>query len=324
MQGTDFKLYKSIIINDGDSNGGREGDTEVPTGVMCNVFPPIGDAERLAGGSRLRKLFAHNTNGANEPGHNCRVHLKTPSNGEDFYALIKGDHEDEQGDLTGAEKQHCIGVFAQAASAGDTQIVVDFDDATEVDLADDDVLWLYGANGQMYNTVDTNGVSWNGNQATIDLIDQLNVDYPEGSYCAMVIVCGDAGTVEPTFDSWQENSAAGTYDESTYPPELENFGTVRDDWTITFTSATEFSCTGLYEGAVGTGQISQDFAPTNPAKGNPYFTIKAAGWGGTWAINDTVVFKTYPASQGLWAKEIWPAGISTESENQVDIRLHIQ
>ena len=89
----------------------------------------------------------------------------------------------------------------------------------------------------------------------------MNVDYPAGSIAAMVLECG---TLEPSLEDWTETSGSGTYDESAYPPELNNKGAVDDDWTILFTSATEFTCSGLYEGSVGSGQIGTDFEPDKP------------------------------------------------------------
>jgi hypothetical protein len=308
MQQTDLKLYKSKVVSDSAGNGGREGATEVVSGVLANVFPKVGQAERIAGGSRWRKISLHPQVLASS----CKAFLSTLSTAEDHFALVAGGHTDTQGDLTGTEKMHASGSLNGAAAAGATQVVVNFEDAADVDLANGDALWIYGINGQMFNTV-SGAPSWNGNQATITLGSQLNVDYPQGSICAMVL---EIGTLQPSFDTWAETSAAGTYDEATYPPTLAQVGTVRDDFTITFTSATAFSCSGLYEGAVGTGQVSQDFSPINPATGTPYFTIDKDGWGGTWAIGNTVTFKTYPASKGLWLKEIWPAGASAQ-ENVV-------
>jgi hypothetical protein len=316
MQTSDLRLYKSKTISDTNSNGGREGYAEVQSGQLHNVFPPVPSSEREAGGSRLRKVFFH----VLQDGVNARAWLKGISTSEDHFALIEGDHEDTQGDLTGNEKKYATGTLAQQAGAGTNQVVVDFEDAQDVDLADGDPVWLYGTNGEEFNRV-SGTPTWNGNQATINLASQLTVDYPQGSICAMVL---EIGTLQPSFDSWQENSSQGTYDEEGHPPELENWGTVRDDWTITFTSPTEFSCSGLYEGNVGSGNISSDFAPVNPNTGNPYFTLRAAGWGGTWQAGDTITFKTYPSSKGLWLKEIWPAGASSTPENQLTLQLYAE
>jgi len=318
MQQSDLKLYKSKVVSDTNSNGGREGATEVVSAQMCNLFPPVSNDEREAGGSRYRKVFFHNANGSGEPASNAKAFLVSLSDAEDHFALISGDHTNTQGDLTGNEKMYATGTLAAQANQGATQIQVDFEDAADVDLANGDTLWLYGTNGQMFNTV-SGAPSWNGNRATITLGTALNVDYPQGSICAMVLVIG---TLKPSFDSWTETSQNGTYDESTYPPVLVNLGTVRDDWTLTFTSSTAFAVTGLYEGSVGSGQISQDFAPVNPATGTPYFTIKKNGWGGTWATGETITFKTYPASKGIWIKETWPAGAESDPENTVTLRLY--
>lgn len=324
MLSSDLKLFKSSVISDAGNNGGREGYSEVQSGQMQNVFPAVSSDEREAGGTRKRKVFFR----ALADAVNARAFISSPSTAEDFYALVKGDHLDVQSDLTGTEKQHTTGKLAQAASAGATQIVVTFDDASETDLEDGDLLWLSGGNGQQFNTV-SGTPSWNGNQATITLASQLNVDYPIDSICAMVVTCGNAGELKPYFDSWVETSTQGTYDENTYPLEFDHQGAVRDDWTLTITQdlgggVMGFSVAGIYEGDIGTGRTDQDFSPINPNTGTPYFTLRAAGWGGTWQVGDTITFKTYPPSQGLWLIEIWKAGANSDPDNQTSLRLYAE
>lgn len=317
MQDSDLKLYKSLVITDTSINGDRVSYTEVVDNVLNNLFPNVSAEERAAGGSRLRKAFFRNVNASLEALSNARAMIKEPSTAADFFVLIDGGQRDTQGDLSGSEKQHATGTLQSQANAGNTQIVVNFDDASETDLADTDLLWLYGGNGQMFNTV-SGAPSWNGNQATINLGSQLNVDYPAGSICAMVVSCG---TIQPSVESWVETSASGTYDETTHPLEFDAMGTVDDDWTLTFSDGTNFSVSGVKEGSIGSGSISSDFAPTNPNTSTPYFTLRSAGWGGTWAAGDTITFTTHPSGKGIWVKEIWAAGVAI-SANTVTLRLY--
>jgi hypothetical protein len=313
MQDTDLKLYKSLVITDTSINGDRVGYSEVADNVLNNLFPNVSAEERAAGGSRLRKAFFRNVNASLETLSNARVMIQHPST---------------QGDLAGTEKQHAAGVLNAQANAGGTQVVVDFDDASEVDLADTDILWIAAVtwdsgNGKWtvtaseFNTV-SGTPSWVGNQATIDLGSQLQNTYAAGSVCAMVI---DLSDIKASAESWTETSAAGTYDEASNPLEFDAMGTVDDDFTLEFSDATNFTVTGLKEGNIGSGDISTDFAPTNPNTSTPYFTLRAAGWGGTWAAGDTITFTTHPAAAGIWIKEIWAAGAAIGS-NMVPIRLY--
>jgi hypothetical protein len=157
--------------------------------------------------------------------------------------------------------------------------------------------------------------SWSANVVTIALEDQLANNYLAAE--SYVGICIEAGDVEPESLDWAENSAAGTYDETTYPLVLDNRGTVTDSFTITFTDATNFGCTGVAEGSLGSGLITSDFAPINPNTGQPYFTLNKNGWGGSWVNGDTITFKTVAAGIGLWFKEIVPPATAAESFNLV-------
>ena len=155
--------------------------------------------------------------------------------------------------------------------------------------------------------------SYVGNVATVQLQEAVaNAYAPANTYGAQ---CLSLAAIQPSFDNWLETSGAGTYDESGFPPTLTNKGTVEDVITITMTSATNFNCTGLYEGSLGTGSISADFSPVNPDTGVPYFTLLAGGWGGTWAPGDTIVFHIHPAKASRWFWEEIPATTPAENEN---------
>jgi hypothetical protein len=66
---------------------------------------------------------------------------------------------------------------------------------------------------------------------------------------------------------------------------------------------------------VGTGSISADFSPINPNTGQPYFTVDKEGWGGTWAIGETITFLTDPSALPIWWKEIVPPVTAVENDN---------
>jgi hypothetical protein len=155
--------------------------------------------------------------------------------------------------------------------------------------------------------------TWSGNVVTVALSDALANNYLAAE--TRVGICLEVGDVEPTSLDWVEVSAAGTYDEVTYPLVLSNLGTVTDSFTITFTNATNFGCVGVKEGSLGSGTTGVDFAPINPNTGQPYFTLDKDGWGGSWVLGDVVTFKTVSAGSGFWFKEIVPALTGAEPFN---------
>lgn len=165
-------------------------------------------------------------------------------------------------------------------------------------------------------------VSWVGNVATIQLQDQVaNAYSTAGTYgCG----CIYEEEVSCSVDSWVESSAGGTYDETLNPLVLFNDGTVEDDWTLSFTSGTEFTVSGAYYGSVGTGSTAADFSPVNPDTGQPYFTLAAAGWGGSWVSGDTLNFTTHPSALPILLEQVVPAGIPAETNNLLPIGAYTE
>lgn len=155
--------------------------------------------------------------------------------------------------------------------------------------------------------------SYSGNTATVHLENAVANSF--GTANTYGAGCIYVGEVKTSFESWSENSSSGTYDENNYPPVLFNDGAERDTFTLQFTSATNFDCTGSNLGSLGSGSISADFSPSNPYTGEPLFTIRSAGWGGTWASGDTVSFTTNPSAIPIWLKEVVPSGTSEEANN---------
>jgi hypothetical protein len=159
--------------------------------------------------------------------------------------------------------------------------------------------------------------SYIGNVATIELAGQVANAYAVvGTYGSG---CVYEDEVKCLSDNWAENSVGGTYDETLFPPVLFNDGTVEDDWTLTFTSGSNFTVSGTYSGSIGTGSVSVDFSPINPDTGQPYFTIRASGWGGTWTSGNTVMFSTHPSAVPILLEEEVPAGTGQEPNNMLPL-----
>ena len=156
--------------------------------------------------------------------------------------------------------------------------------------------------------------SYSGNTATIQLNEAVPHAYATGN--TYVGGCVEGGDLAPWCSDPVINGALGTFNANgTLPPGLTNLGTIEDEITVTFSTATNFTVAGLNAGAMGTGSTLGDFSFTNPATNALYIKLYAASWGGTWVAGNTVKFTTTSASVPVWFKEVVPANISPESYN---------
>lgn len=103
------------------------------------------------------------------------------------------------------------------------------------------------------------------------------------------------------FDARQGSEATATYDALNYPVLVDNRSAVQERWKLKFTSSTGFQVIGEKLGIIGTGSINADYSPINPMTSEPYFTIRAAGWGGGWVTSNILRFNTDAAAAPLWA-----------------------
>ncbi len=207
-----------------------------------------------------------------------------------------------------------VNVAADGTCSGDCSAgELDMDDGTWTTEIEWDVAPKNGSD--ILITYHENCFSYSGNVVTVELESGSSVANAYTTAKSYGAGCIDAGTEEPELENWAETSTSGTYDESSYPPVLYNDGAEEDSWTITFTSASAFTCSGANAGSVGSGQITEDFSPTNPDTGQPYFTIDKDGWGGSWANGETVEFDTHPAAVPMWLKEVVPAATAQAPYN---------
>lgn len=142
---------------------------------------------------------------------------------------------------------------------------------------------------------------------------QITHDYPvPGSYVSSALEFGDRkARVNVTFDQatwngveWADSPtsavAAGTYNTTLAPIVVTNAGASTERWGLWFTSTTQFRVIGEHVGQIATGDINTDCAPINPATGEPYFEIKAIGWGTGWANGNVLRVNTIGALAPVW------------------------
>ena len=70
-------------------------------------------------------------------------------------------------------------------------------------------------------------------------------------------------------------------------------------------------------GALGTGNLSADLEPVNSDFSRPYFTLRSAGFSGSFVAGDSIIFQTHPTAMPLWLKEIVPKGASAGNEETI-------
>jgi len=325
MEGVDLVLYKSVTVSDGDTNGGRMSYNLISSNVLNNLFANVTQSERTAGATKYRKVFFKNKNASNETGTNSRIWISLRSLGGDYFRLKAGTDTDTQAEADDYTGWLGTGYLSQTLSIDSTTITAVFDNADGV--YNGSIIRLCdNSGGEEFLTVKSSeGVSWNGNTATIITTSGARGTYPASQNCLVSGVI-DLGSIVAATSDWTENSASGTYDESNYPVEVNNIGTVDDTWTITFTSNTTFTVAGANTGSVGSGSTASDFQPINPSvgTGNYYFAISASGWGGTWAIGDTVTFTTSHSAAAVWIKEVIPALTGALTSNRMNLKLYAE
>lgn len=128
----------------------------------------------------------------------------------------------------------------------------------------------------------------------------LSVTYQEVSSRNMALARGISpfADTSATVSVLKNNSAAGTVTGDITVTDAG--GAIDDEFTVVFSGATAGSIYGKNTGLVHTfTDLTTVMAPDN--SGNPYFSIPANYFSGTWAANDSFVFKTTPFIAGTTA-----------------------
>lgn len=327
---SELKLYRAEVVNDTGTNGGIMSINEAASGVANNLFPDVTEAERSSGVIRYRKGFYKVANDADLGLSSPRVFIPFNTDANDMVVMFAGTQDNIQSafDPTTASvpDQYGCGQLNANISAAATSLVVAVEDWTNAvifrigdNVRISDQATVGGAGNEEFVTLDS--VTPAGNLITLTWTGGLTNGYTAAS-TKVSSVYEPTGPIQATADaSYTVTSASGTYNEGGFPVEGDNIGGVYDDWTLTFTSATAFDCVGTNSGAVGSGAIGSDFQPTNGDFAVPYFILRTAGWGGTWATNDTLQFTTQPAAVPLWFKQVVPAGASIVAGNSFEVAI---
>ena len=336
IQANEIKWYRSELVNDTASNGGRLTANECLDNVKNNVWPDVSQAERLAGSVKYRKTFIKIANDEDLALINPQVFIETQTPGEDTIVLLLGSQTDTQTEVEAYNRFYGAAALDVDADAGDGVLLVNvetgngvggheiFQDGDLLRISDKSSVEAETGNSEFVRLASSNAISWNGNQATLTLAAAVVLENGYVAANSKVASVLEVADIEALLDNWSESSVAGTYDEMTSPVLLDHIGSIEQTWTLTFTSDSQFSCYGDQLGLVGSGSINDaSFAPNNADFNKPYFTLTGGSppWGGTWAASDTLSFSTHPAAVPIWEKRTVPAGANSFSGNKVVVAI---
>jgi hypothetical protein len=320
----EVKFYHPEERSDVSTNGGRMTATESVSNTSGNLFPDVPQAERIAGSEKFRKLFLKIASAGDETLYNTLLFANQTTPGDDLVTmfLATSGATDTQDDITGTEDHFGTGKLNASATAGATSITVLVeDDSIDRIFREDDVIritdkqTLEDSGNEEFFTVDS--LSYVGNVATIGLSDPLANNYSNtDTYVGSGLSLGD---IVGEYDTFVVTSGAGDYNDVTNPIVVNSIGGVEQDWTLTFTSATNFNIVGDTLGSVGSGTVGAGASPSNPDFSEPYFTLASGGFSGTFATSDTITFTTHAAARGVWFKRTVPAGADAIASNTLEL-----
>ncbi|MCB2218052.1 MAG: hypothetical protein KQH59_18475 [Desulfobulbaceae bacterium] len=325
---TDLLFYRSATVSDAAGNGGKPSNTAVPPGEVGGLWPHVPRAERTSGSRKWRKEFFKNANDADETFITPMIWLDKPTPGEDWAFFQAGTMTDTQGDLVASAQKYGCAYLKNDVLSGASSFVVTVEDA---ELASgDNFIFPNGlgritdkenptdvAGNEEFPTVSSTSVA--GNDVTINLSAPLVNGYTVAAGARFMSIY-QPGTVQPSLGTITKSSAAGTFDDSTYPPILDNIGTIEETFTFTFDDDLgAFTCRKADGTSVGSGNIASTFTPMNTFFSKPLFTIEPGFWTGTWVDGDELYLPTHPAMVPLWTCRRVPPGCATLPSNVIKL-----
>ena len=320
----EIKWFKAQEHSDAGTNGGHMSANESVSGVKNNIWPDVPQAEREAGSTKYRKMFIKVGNVDNLALQASKLFVENYTAGEDAVVIFPGNQSNVQSELTGTERVYGCGKLDADIAAGTTTITVLVEDAALDYFRDGDLIRIsdqadVGSAGNVEYATVSGAPTYVGNVATVTLAAGTGASYSAANTRVASVI--DAGTIAALADVAVVTSAGGTFDDTGFPVVVDAVGGVEDDWTLTFTSSTQFSIVGTRSGDVGTGTISTETSPVNSAFGEPFFSIDPAAFGGSFAAGDTIQFSTHPAAYPLWYKRVVPAGAGSLGGNKVTVAV---
>ena len=322
---TELKAYRAQNHNDASTNGGTLSGVEIVSGVKNNVWPDAPQAELDSGSTKWRKIFLKVDNSENIDLQNAKAYIENFTPGQDRVLCFPGTASDIQSDIA-SPRLFGAGQLNADVIATATTVIVNVEDGTDVIFQDGDLIRISdktdiddGTGTSEFATI--SGVpNYTVNIATLTLVAGLTNAYVAVNTRVASVI--DGGTVGTTNTTPVVVSGGGTVDDANMV--VENIGAVDDDWTLTFTSSTNFNITRANPGAGDdslTGTTASITAPVNQVTGTPYFTMQTTFFSGSFDTPDTIDFTTTSATLPVWEQRDIPIGASSLTANSVKLVL---
>ncbi|MDO8892319.1 MAG: hypothetical protein Q7V00_10775 [Sulfurimicrobium sp.] len=309
-------------------NGGRMAFSQLVSGVKNNLFPDVSQSERLAGAVKWRKAFVHINSAQDVALLNTRLFLDALTPAGDFVVFQPGTQTDTEDQI--ANRPYGIGTLYAPVVGGSAQIQVacehngQYTSLQPIRVGDllriSDRPSTGGAGNEEW--VSVAAITYGPDFATVDLSTALSNGYATANTLVSSVYA--IPSVVAAWSGVAVTSMGGIFDSATIGNLVaHNKGAIEENWTLTFNSTNTYTVSGNTVGMLpSAGSTSADYAPTNPATGTPYFTIKALCWSGTFQQNDTVTFATQPAAIPVWYRRQVPAGTFSLANDYASLAIH--
>lgn len=325
MLSSEMRAFQSLT-------NGRRSDVLITSGVAENVFPHVSSAERASGLTSYAKIHWGLINTDNVALINPETYLDKPTlSNYDYVVKWQSTQRTTLANLaTEAASATKVGsaVLAANITAGATTFTVTVKHANMLPGGSDNI-FTNGLPGRLCShttATSTDGVeedvvingtpTFSGLTVTVTVASAIANNWTANGVARFSTMIKPTSSVTPTYDNLSETSSAGIIDDTTYPIELDNWGTVEETWTGLITATNTFSLSGDTRGTVATGTIGADLTVTNAA-GRTMLKIPAGMLSGTWAIGDTFTFQTHPATIPLGEKRVVLPGALSLANNRV-------
>jgi hypothetical protein len=294
-----------------DGTGGISGSTI--QAVKNALFPDVTSSQRASGHKIGRKVWVHFASADGSVAHQIRIYA-TPTSAGDALVLrpVGTDRVGEAWSETDAQRIYGAGVLSAGVPAGASTLQVAAEsDYTAIGFVAGDVICVSAkasptdaTGAEVFATIAS--VTRSGSAVTITTSQPLQLAYASGS---RVSACMSVATAEPSVEQVSASSGV-TVDLGKIS--LATTSIAEDTWTVSFTSATDYTVTGEALGAAGAGTVGADYVGTGVAAG---LKIQAGAFGGTIASGDTVVLRTMAAAVPVWVIRQVPPGAAAFAQS---------
>lgn len=317
IESTDLIWRTAALTSDTTpaQNGGRMAAAISPDNVVGNDLPNVTQVQRIAGLVTYRKRHLHINSAADVAALDNRIYLNAATPGADWVQFAPGTPTDTQDQLNDPAWYGTATLHADIALGATTLALVPENIASATTLQPWRIGQLIRISSQPYDN-DAANTTWATITAVAYAADRVNITiaapgaaaaHTAGTHVAGVYT---AAGVQASASTPVVTSAAGTCTT----PSAHNAGAVVQNFTLTFSSATDFAITGDTLGSLGTGTTTSTTRPANPA-GSYYFTLASTAFGGTFASGDTITFATSPATIPIWIRRDVPPNCPSLSAN---------